>query len=90
MDGNVGQAAGAEGKMLIKPAPDSAIILTKLDLGSLGAGAIAALAASNLPISFVACGEVIERHNSKHRSRSRHLSCRTIFPPALILEWTMD
>lgn len=60
MDGNVGHAAGAEAEMLVKAVPDSAIILTKLDLGSLGAGAIAALAASNLPVSFVACGEVMD------------------------------
>ena len=59
MDGNAGHAAGAEAEMLVKAVPNSAIILTKLDLGSLGAGAIAALAASNLPISFVACGEVM-------------------------------
>lgn len=57
MDANVGQAAGEEAEILVRSVPDSSIIFTKLDLGSLGAGAISAVAARELPISFVACGQ---------------------------------
>eukprot|EP01104_Vermistella_antarctica_P002144 TRINITY_DN122_c0_g1_i1.p1 TRINITY_DN122_c0_g1~~TRINITY_DN122_c0_g1_i1.p1 ORF type:complete len:493 (-),score=165.18 TRINITY_DN122_c0_g1_i1:41-1519(-) len=60
MDGNIGQAAFDQAKAFKDQVTVGAVVLTKMDAGGKGGGALSAVAATESPVIFIGTGEHLE------------------------------